>query len=872
MTLQNAQLTQTALDAIPREAMIDTFVQEESVLKAETSPPSETQSAEKNPGTGRSLKRLKKRFSNSFSRLSVHYGESKTSAPPHPRPAALRVMDAAASATCDSDRTELFSGSDFSPSDDLPSQAMSYVNSSENTLNASFENAHITRPIGTSGSYLMTQSMTIDASDFSDPVTTPSDVVPPSGFTPRQKRHSWIKRLITSAKAKALVKQSRATWSLEGHLDDLGHSRGGGDVTRSKSSLLDEHPDNDIPNEEICDRLASSPDARPTPNPDNADACSSRTGESTRPTSIHKDLDGMDSAGGSTGSFASTPKGSKSRRGKGFLVSLLRLLNGSSGVDGTGRGRRSTSLRRGLNASFASSRTKRAVSIGYNLCEAGGTGDSQEAFADWRNKRAASVGYDLDVGDGTDVTQLPSDSLESSEQTTPAGTENGAVPRVPRRPSRSPSSRRSLLSPLGSIQDYEKLKVIGEGSYATVFKGKCLKPGWSPALGCKPESRPSHTLVALKEIKLQEEEGVPFTAIREASLLKGLKHANIVTLHDICLAKETLTFVFEYVVTDLSHYLEKIARKGEQYHDNSGVDPYGGVSSAFLPPLRGMDPHNAKLFLYQLLRGLEFCHRRKILHRDLKPQNILISKLGELKLADFGLARAKSVPSHTYSHEVVTLWYRPPDVLMGSKDYGRDLDMWGVGCIFMEMLAGTPLFPGTNQVMDQLLKIFSLLGFPSELWWPGVSSLPDYELARRHCHAHGIDVDAFKRHRSRRSGQGSRPVTICGLENDPYIVSTARHPGPGTLSHLHPVFLTIPYAEDLALSFIHLQPSKRISSQDALAHDYFSDLPTCLRSGLLPDASSIFSLAGIALLPEVDFDTDEDKEDTKINRRTSVIV
>ena len=137
-------------------------------------------------------------------------------------------------------------------------------------------------------------------------------------------------------------------------------------------------------------------------------------------------------------------------------------------------------------------------------------------------------------------------------------------------------------------------------------------------------------VVALKEIRLQEEEGTPFTAIREASLLKDLKHANIVTLHDIIHTKSSLTFVFEFLSTDLSQYLES--------HP-------GGLSAS-----------NVKLFMFQLLRGLAFCHARRILHRDVKPQNLLISEAGELKLADFGLARAKSVPSHTYSHEVVTLW------------------------------------------------------------------------------------------------------------------------------------------------------------------------------------------------------------------------
>lgn len=124
----------------------------------------------------------------------------------------------------------------------------------------------------------------------------------------------------------------------------------------------------------------------------------------------------------------------------------------------------------------------------------------------------------------------------------------------------------------------------------------------------------------------------------------------------------------------------------------------------------GLDSRNVRLFLFQLLRGLSYCHKRRVLHRDVKPQNLLISEIGELKLADFGLARAKSVPSHTYSHEVVTLWYRPPDVLLGSTEYSTSLDMWGVGCIFVEMITGMAIFPGVRDTYDQLDKIFKVRG------------------------------------------------------------------------------------------------------------------------------------------------------------------
>ena len=112
-----------------------------------------------------------------------------------------------------------------------------------------------------------------------------------------------------------------------------------------------------------------------------------------------------------------------------------------------------------------------------------------------------------------------------------------------------------------------------------------------------------------------------------------------------------LFLVFEYLERDLKQYMDEMA----------------GVKLAM---------NNVRIFLFQLLRGLTYCHQRRILHRDLKPQNLLINKKGELKLADFGLARAKSLPTKTYSNEVVTLWYRPPDVLLGSTDYTTSIDMW----------------------------------------------------------------------------------------------------------------------------------------------------------------------------------------------------
>ncbi|XP_053218402.1 cyclin-dependent kinase 15 isoform X1 [Podarcis raffonei] len=324
--------------------------------------------------------------------------------------------------------------------------------------------------------------------------------------------------------------------------------------------------------------------------------------------------------------------------------------------------------------------------------------------------------------------------------------------------------RRGL--PFGNASSYLNLEKLGGSSHSTVYKGI---------------SRIYGQLVALKVIRLKTEEGVPCTTIREASLLKSLKHANIVLLHDIIQTKETLTLVFEYLHTDLAQYMSQ--------HPG------------------GLHLYNVKLFMFQLLRALAFIHEHRILHRDLKPQNLLLSCLGELKLADFGLARAKSLPSQTYSAEVVTLGYRPPDVLLGATDYSADVDIWGAGCIFAEMLQGQPLFPGVCNTFEQLEKIWVVLGVPTEGTWPGVSRLPLFKPER------------FFASNPRRLGM------ICdrlGRESE---------------------------AEDLATRMLKLCPRDRISAQKACLHPFFNSLPSQLRQ--LSDAQSIFTVPGVKLKPEM---------------------
>merc|ERR1719169_171324 len=139
-----------------------------------------------------------------------------------------------------------------------------------------------------------------------------------------------------------------------------------------------------------------------------------------------------------------------------------------------------------------------------------------------------------------------------------------------------------------------------------------------------------------------------------------------------------------------------------------------------------LQPTAVKTLAYQLCRGIEFCHANRIIHRDIKPQNLLIDSRMRLKIADFGLARAFSLPVPKYTHEVVTVWYRAPEILLGSALYSVPVDLWSVGCVLGEMATGAPLFAGDSEI-DTIFKVFQKLGTPTDAVWPGLSELPDFK-------------------------------------------------------------------------------------------------------------------------------------------------
>ena len=245
------------------------------------------------------------------------------------------------------------------------------------------------------------------------------------------------------------------------------------------------------------------------------------------------------------------------------------------------------------------------------------------------------------------------------------------------------------------VNKYKKLSKIGEGTYGIVYKAEDIQ---------------KKRIVALKKIRLKpEEEGIPSTAIREISLLKECKNKNIIHLIDVIHTKSKLTLIFEYCETDLKRIMDE--KREEKL------------------PLKTI-----KEYFYQIIKGLNYLHKKKIIHRDLKPQNLLINSENKIKICDFGLARGYGVPVKTYTNEVVTLWYRPPDILLGNKIYDISCDIWSAGCIFAEMLLGHPLFSGKNE-SEQCEQIFHLIGTPDEDTFNWLKESPEWNT--------GINGDGF---------------------------------------------------------------------------------------------------------------------------------
>lgn len=244
---------------------------------------------------------------------------------------------------------------------------------------------------------------------------------------------------------------------------------------------------------------------------------------------------------------------------------------------------------------------------------------------------------------------------------------------------------------------YVKQDRIGEGAYGSVWKVNDL---------CSGKTRAMKTIKQKGDLKESCQDGIFFGSIREVAALKQLKsHPRIIELLDVKVDDHCVRMVFPFVQLDLANFIQRIPRK------------------------RRLNPKLIRSIMRQILEGVVACHASGIIHRDLKPQNILITDNFDIKITDFGLSRPLDPVPRRYTRKVATLWYRAPELLLGQEYYGSPIDIWSVGCIFVDVATTTTAFMGENCELDQLFKIFQQLGTPTEEQWPGISKLPAYDEA-----------------------------------------------------------------------------------------------------------------------------------------------
>ncbi|KAI2481012.1 Serine/threonine-protein kinase SSN3 [Pyrenophora tritici-repentis] len=334
----------------------------------------------------------------------------------------------------------------------------------------------------------------------------------------------------------------------------------------------------------------------------------------------------------------------------------------------------------------------------------------------------------------------------------------------------------------------ERYKIVGfisSGTYGRVYKaeGKNGRTGEFAIKKFKPD----------KEGELQYS-GISQSAIREMALCTELAHPNVVHTVEIILEDKCIYIVFEYAEHDLLQII---------HHHNQ-------------PQRQAIPARTIKSILYQLLRGLVYLHRNWVMHRDLKPANIMVTSAGKVKIGDLGLARLFYKPLQSlFSGDkvVVTIWYRAPELLLGSRHYTPAVDLWAVGCIFAELLSLRPIFKGEEAKMDskktvpfqrnQMQKIVEIMGMPSKDRWPLLTSMPE------HPQLSSLVSGNSARFPRPQSGDGLERWYKQTLANNQYPTQ----PGPET-----------PGDEGLSLlkQLLEYDPQKRLTAEKALLHPYFT--------------------------------------------------
>ena len=318
--------------------------------------------------------------------------------------------------------------------------------------------------------------------------------------------------------------------------------------------------------------------------------------------------------------------------------------------------------------------------------------------------------------------------------------------------------------------------------------------------------------------------GISQSAIREMSLCSELSHVNLIRLAEIILEDKCIFMVFEYCEHDLLQII--------QYHSQSAT--------------RTPIPASAvKSMLWQLLNGVHYLHTNWVLHRDLKPANIMVTSNGEVRIGDLGLARLFYKPLHSlYSGDkvVVTIWYRAPELLLGSKHYTPAIDLWAVGCIFGELLSLRPIFKGEEAKLDnkksvpfqrnQMQKIVEILGMPSKERWPGLVHQQEYSQLQ-------TLSSSVREHSSSRSSSSSSSHIPSGLETwyNNTLASTGYPPSPS-------VDTPGPEGLDLLAKLLEYDPTKRLTAQQAMQHAYFIGGGVDKKTGI-PNAVNVNCFEGI---------------------------